>query len=249
MIVPSEIVEKLNPLWEDFVIVRFLETAPHVAKVHVILNKIWVFGDKDQKLGDSTTMRVRIPNTVVRDKVIRRGMWNIAGIPMVALKWSPIEDEANKLIPLWVYLKNVPKSMYSWEGLSFITSAVGVSDHLHPKTIACTNFEIAKVCVKADLSKPLPKRIDYKINGEDVTVEFLYPWLPNRCKGCGKWGHPEAKCGRKDTRVELEQKKEVVERIDEKKEKNSNTEKILEGEKVQSSKQKVDVEKGQIIEE
>lgn len=43
--VPSEVVEKANPLWDDFVIARFLETAPHVAKVHMILNKIWMFGE------------------------------------------------------------------------------------------------------------------------------------------------------------------------------------------------------------
>lgn len=94
--VPSIIVEKANLLWEDFVILRFLETAPHIAKVHVILNKIWAFGDKDQKLDvyemDSTTMRVRIVNLKVREKIVRRGMWNIAGVPMVVSKWSTDED-------------------------------------------------------------------------------------------------------------------------------------------------------------
>lgn len=48
--VPSEIVEKSNPLWDDFVIISFLEDAPHIAKVHMILNKIWSYGDKNQKL-------------------------------------------------------------------------------------------------------------------------------------------------------------------------------------------------------
>lgn len=239
-------------------IARFLETAPHVAKVHVILNKIWAFGDKDQKLDvyemDSKTMRIRIPNAVVRDKVIRRGMWNIAGIPMVASKWSLIEDEENTLIPLWVYLKNVPMNMYSWEGLSFITSAVGVPDHLHPETIACTNFEIAKICVKADVSKPLLKKIDYRINGEDVTVEFLYPWLPNRCDNCGKWGHLEAKCGRKENSEVLEQKKESGEKKDERVQQNNAKEKETEEVCEQSicrenSEEKLDIEEGQITEE
>lgn len=88
--VPTEIIEKGSPLWEDFVIASFLETAPHVAKVHVILNKIWAFGDRSQKLDvyevDSTTMRVRIPNKLVRERVVRRWMWNIAGVPMVVSK-------------------------------------------------------------------------------------------------------------------------------------------------------------------
>lgn len=81
-------------------------------------------------------------------------MWNIAGVPMVVSKWSPYEDlsKAN-LITLWVHLTNVLMNMYSWEGFSFITSAAGVPDHLHPETVACTNFEIAKLFVNADLSK------------------------------------------------------------------------------------------------
>lgn len=258
VIVPSEIVEKANLLWDDFVIARFLDAAPHVAKVHVILNKIWAFGNKDQRLDvyemDATTMRIRIPNAVIREKVIRRGMWNIAGIPMVASKWSPIEDEDNKSIPLWVYLKNVPMSMYSWEGLSFIASPVGIPDHLHAETIACSNFEIAKVCVKADLTKPLPKKIDYNINEKTVTVEYLYPWLPSRCEKCGKWGHLEAKCGRKEMNGEVDQKKKSPEKNGEgEKEKSTKKKDQKEGSVVanqeESSKNKEDIEEGQIREE
>lgn len=44
--VPDEILEGSTPLWEDLIIGRFPSTAPHVAKVHVIVNKIWPLGDK-----------------------------------------------------------------------------------------------------------------------------------------------------------------------------------------------------------
>lgn len=197
--VPAEIIEKANPLWDDFVIAKFLEMAPHIAKVHVILNRIWSFGDRSQKLDvyevDSTTMRVRITNKMVRERVVRRGMWNIACVPMVVSKWDPNEDESQaKLLPLWVHLTNVPMSMYSWEGLSFITSSTGIPDRLHPETIACTNFEEAKVFVKADMSKELPKEITYTIQGKETTVKFYYPRLPPKCIACGKWGHYKQAC-------------------------------------------------------
>ncbi|KAF8106337.1 hypothetical protein N665_0143s0008 [Sinapis alba] len=171
--VPSEIIEQANLLWEDFVIAKFLETTPHIAKVHVILNKIWAFGDKTQKLD-----------------VYEAGMWNIEGVPMVVSKWSPEEDDSKtKLIPLWVHLTNVPMSMYSWEGLSFVTSLTGVPDHLHTETLACTNFEVAKVLVKVDLTKELPTKITYNIQEKETTMVFKYPWLPARCTKCKKWGH------------------------------------------------------------
>lgn len=84
--------------------------------------------------------------------------------------------------------------MYSWEGLSFITSAAGIPDHLHPETLACTNLEIAKVFVKADLTKELPRRISFTIRGKETLIDFAYPWLPPKCVDCGKWGHYATFC-------------------------------------------------------
>lgn len=50
MTVPADITEKANPLWEDFVVASFLDSAPHIAKVHMIINKIWAYGEKFPKL-------------------------------------------------------------------------------------------------------------------------------------------------------------------------------------------------------
>lgn len=171
MEVPSEVIEKANPLWDDFVIARFLETAPHIAKVHMIVNKIWAYGETNQKLDvyvmDDHTMRIRIPNGKIRKKVVGCGMWNVAGVPMIVSHWSPKEDKSKAgLIPLWVHVTIIPMSMYSWEGLSFITNAAGVPDHFHPETLACTNLDVAKVFVLADLSKELPDKINYVIQGK-----------------------------------------------------------------------------------
>lgn len=45
IMVPEEVFEDPSPLWEDFLIGKFLDTALHVAKIHVIVNKIWALGD------------------------------------------------------------------------------------------------------------------------------------------------------------------------------------------------------------
>ncbi|CAE6191998.1 unnamed protein product [Arabidopsis arenosa] len=198
--IPDEILQNSTPLWEDFLVGKFLETAPHVAKVHVIVNKIWKLGT-DQKIDvyevNPTTLRFRVRNPLVRARILRRGMWNIAEVPMVVSKWSPTtekEQPEEKSIPLWVYLKNVPMNMFSWEGLSFITSAVGHPLHLHPETAACSSFDVAKIFVNVDLSKPLPKRIRFGKEGFEFWVDFLYPWLPPRCSICEKWGHLDSRC-------------------------------------------------------
>lgn len=76
-----------------------------------------------------------------------------------------------------------------------MTSVVGIPDHLHQDTIACSNFEEAKVFVKVDVSKTLPKEVVFTLEGQEFTADFYYPWLPSRCKLCEKWGHTEKVCG------------------------------------------------------
>lgn len=144
-----------------------------------------------------TTMRFRIRNPSARARIIRRGLWDIAGVPLVVHKWDPKTEEEKQEeadIPMWVYLKKVPLSMYSWEGLSFISSDAGFPVRLHPETTACTNFETAKVFVRVDVSKELPKKVNFTKDGKKYLVEFIYPWLPLRCSVCGKWGHSEKVC-------------------------------------------------------
>lgn len=111
-------------------------------------------------------------------------------IPMVVSKWSPIKEDSQaelKTMPIWVTLKKV---VFSWKGIGFLASAVGEPKRLHSETEQCTNFEEAKVFVEADLSKELPKTHNFRIkNEEEAEVEFVYPWLPPRCRSCMKWGH------------------------------------------------------------
>ena len=43
VVVPKNVFVGAKPLWEDFVIGKFLNNkAPHVGKIHMIVNKIWI---------------------------------------------------------------------------------------------------------------------------------------------------------------------------------------------------------------
>ena len=201
VVIPEDILSDSTPLWEDFVVGKFLDIAPHIAKVHMVVNKIWSYGEAKAKIEvydvNANTMRFKITSQKAREKVIKRGMWNIAGVPMVVKKWTPKTEEEKQeeeAIPMWFHLRKVPLHMFSWEALSFMTSAVGFPVRLHPETIACSNFEEAKVFVNVDVSKSLPKEIDFTLEGKEFTAEFYYPWLPSRCNCCEKWGHTEKVC-------------------------------------------------------
>ena len=201
IMVPEEITKDVAPLWDDFLIGKFLDTAPHIAKVHSIVNKIWTLNDKNQKIDvfevNATTMKFRILNQADKNRILRRGMWNLAGIPVVMTKWSPVvekEKPPTQSIPMWVHVKKVPLKMFSWQGLSFVTSSLGVPGRLHPETAQCLNLEVAKVFVNVDLTKDLPKNLNFNVQGEEVLVEYSYPWLPKKCEKCEKWGHTGKIC-------------------------------------------------------
>lgn len=211
--VPEDVLKDASTLWEDFLIGRFLEQAPHIAKVHAIVNKIWAMGDKTQMIDvfviNSTTMKFRICNYVTRSRILRCGMWNLAEVPVVMAKWSPFTEEEKPektSIPLWVHLKNVPMNMFSWKGLSFVSSPVGTPVRLHPETAQCLNMKVAKIFVNADFSKELPKTMNFNLYGKDILVEYTYPWLPSRCSNCNKWGHLDRVCKRTSSNV-VEQEK------------------------------------------
>lgn len=117
-------------------------------------------------------------------------MWNLAGVPVVVTKWSPVIEKKKpptQSIPMWVHVKNVPLKLFSWQGLSFVTSPVGVPERLHPETAQCLNLDVAKIFVKVGLIKDLPKKMNFKVHGEDVLVEYIYPLLPTKCEKCDKW--------------------------------------------------------------
>ncbi|XP_056863946.1 uncharacterized protein LOC130511120 [Raphanus sativus] len=225
--VPEEITKDVAPLWDDFLIGKFLDNAPHIAKVHSIVNKIWTLNDKTQKIEvfevNPTSMKLRVLNQADKNRILRRGMWNIAGVPVVMTKWSPIvekEKPPTQSIPMWVHVKHFPLKMFSWQGLSFVTSPLGVPGRLHPETAQCLNLEVAKIFVNVDLTKDLSKQLNFNIQGEEVMVEYSYPWLPKKCLKCNKWGHSEKTCyvGKEREQKDLEEgeiRKEVQENVKE----------------------------------
>lgn len=89
--IPDDVLTTTTPLWDDFIFGKFLDLSPHVAKVHMVINKIWSHGDAYTKVEVyevNVTMRFKVSNPKAREKILKREIWNIAGVPMVVTKWT-----------------------------------------------------------------------------------------------------------------------------------------------------------------
>ncbi|XP_010430973.1 PREDICTED: uncharacterized protein LOC104715251 [Camelina sativa] len=80
------------------------------------------------------------------------------------------------------------------KGLSFLASPVGEPKRLHPDTELVTNFGEAKIFIEVNLMQELPKTYFFTVRGEEVCVQYEYPWLPHRCSFCKRWGHSDDGC-------------------------------------------------------
>lgn len=141
---------------------------------------------------------LRVPSATTRQMLLGRTCWNVAGFPMFVANWSPdfTPDEApltNAVIP--VELRDVPYLLFNKESLSRLATAVGKPVLLAPETERKLNFKVAKLYVKVDLTKPLPRKIISGFsNGKESEIAVSYPWLPLRCDLCKKYGHSREKC-------------------------------------------------------
>lgn len=102
VVVPKEVLDGAKPLWEDFLIGKFLSTkAPHVGKIHMIVNKIWRLGDTSTLIDvyevNDTTVKFRVRNESMRRRILNRGMWNLMNIPMIVSKWSPFPHQCSRI--------------------------------------------------------------------------------------------------------------------------------------------------------
>ncbi|KAG2269053.1 hypothetical protein Bca52824_063608 [Brassica carinata] len=146
---------------------------------------------------DEGEFLLKVTNTKTREFLLSRTCWNVAGFPMFVAPWSPdfTPDEApltQAVVP--VELMNVLYLLFNKESLSRLATTVGKPVSLYPETEHKENFKVAKLYVKVDLTKPLPRKIIYGFsNGKETMIEVIYPWLPMKCELCKKFGHLQEK--------------------------------------------------------
>ncbi|KAJ9536237.1 hypothetical protein OSB04_un000586 [Centaurea solstitialis] len=141
-------------------------------------------------------------------QVVENGPLMIRGVPLFVAHWDPskgLVKPVHNSCPLWVKLHNIPLVAFNKEGLSRITSALGVPKQMDACTASMCDKAwgrpgFAKVLVEVwavgELKREVQVVIPSLTGGGDtsVNVQVEYIWEPTQCTHCMVFGHKAATC-------------------------------------------------------
>ena len=137
------------------------------------------------------------------EKVLALNSVNIGGKRLYLGPWSDgsqFKRNAIKSISTWIRLIDVPHSYWSVEGLGNIAKVVGKPICLDNQTALLNPMKFAGVMVQLKYGTSYPKAVWVPVINEDdgsivkVKVGIEYSAVPQSCKFCQAFGHPESKC-------------------------------------------------------
>ena len=196
---PVEVVNEGIDLWKGCLVGQFLDKRLPFPVVRSLVNKLW---GKKEMPDISTTenglffFRFRDPEA--RDWVMDNGPWNLAGRPFILRTWKPGMDMLNiqlSTVPIWVKFYNIPLEYWTSTGLGYIASTVGIPLHLDALTENQTKLSFARICIEVGVDCEFPKSVLLdRGNGNLSTIRIVYPWAPQCCPVCRRFGHNLENC-------------------------------------------------------
>ena len=196
---PVEVVNEGIDLWKGCLVGQFLDKRLPFPVVRSLVNRLW---GKKEMPDISTTenglffFRFRDPEA--RDWVMDNGPWNLAGRPFILRAWKPGMDMLNiqlSTVPIWVKFYNIPLEYWTSTGLGYIASTVGIPLHLDALTENQTKLSFARICIEVGVDCEFPKSVLLdRGNGNLSTIRIVYPWAPQCCPVCRRFGHNLENC-------------------------------------------------------
>lgn len=196
---PQSVLLQTAEMWKGHIVAHFHGLLPPPAKIYADLNPAWgKFGNITIRTVSESSCLILIPNLATREWVLQVGYWQAGNVAFSVYPWSPdgsLVIPELETAPTWVVLKNVPPQMYSLDGLSVITSAIGEPLHTEKSRLDPYHFGDTKVKVEICLDSSPPTTIIVRdLEGNSARVYVTYQMLPPKCCNCGRFGHLLNRC-------------------------------------------------------
>lgn len=116
---------------------------------------------------------------------------------MRVTKWTIDFDPSADapIVPIWIALPGLPIHYQQKAALFEIARIVGHPIKLDVATADGLRPSVARICVEADISKELPKKIFLEGKQKIHQQQIIYEDLPSFCMECRRLGHATSNCG------------------------------------------------------
>ncbi|KAL0665639.1 hypothetical protein Bca4012_028343 [Brassica carinata] len=200
VLIPDSVFEKGAEIHKNFIICYFNGRSPPMNQVQSVLNHMWGKGKRVEIHPNplSRSMLVRIPSDYLRQKILEKSVWYVGESMFHAVQWSSsasASPPSMESIQIWAHLTGVPLDLRHEEGLSLVAGLIGDPKETDDFTKNLVSLSLSHVKVAVDLTKPLPKVVEFmRQSGEVVEVQVSYPWVPPTCSHCKELGHISRNC-------------------------------------------------------
>ncbi|XP_073002499.1 uncharacterized protein [Typha latifolia] len=199
VVIEPEVLEKCRERWKLSLFGSFLGKGIPLVRMKTLLGKLWVaiegFSISDMAEGYYV---FRFEKEEDLNHVLTNGPWTIQGQVLNLIPWrnnfrpSP---EAFTTAPSWIQLHNLPQEYWELEALIPVAAFFGRPLRVDETTLDHTRSRFARVCIEADLSKPLKTAVWLGPKEERVDHRVMYESIPKFCFKCGTIGHKAEECG------------------------------------------------------
>ncbi|KAF9604658.1 hypothetical protein IFM89_008989 [Coptis chinensis] len=127
--VPFDLRWKGLNVWRDYVVGFFLEQRLSYPVVKEVVKKKWKTKGDYEMVADTELFYFKFSNEEDKRKVLENSPIYIAGKCFIVTQWTQdIEKRKStvKAIPIWVNMYNVPKDLWTGEGLGFLAREVNI---------------------------------------------------------------------------------------------------------------------------
>ncbi|KAF9620144.1 hypothetical protein IFM89_010803 [Coptis chinensis] len=170
-IIPKEIISNGVSMWEDYLVRFFLENRMFFPYVKQYLTKKWRIKRDFDMIADSYLYYFKFTNVEDKLFVMEAGLVYMAGNCFIVMPWSQKVERRRKTIkgiPIWVNHFDVPKELWSEEGLGVVASRLGKPLLMDEATASRRRIAFARVCVEIEISSELPQEFEIEMDKGDV---------------------------------------------------------------------------------
>ncbi|XP_020704427.1 uncharacterized protein LOC110115507 [Dendrobium catenatum] len=125
------------------------------------------------------------------------GPWFVAGQIIGVEQWAvgSMSNSPRKFTSsVWIRLPNLPLAYWDAENMARLAIGIGEPLFMNEPTNSWNRCAFARICVRLDLSKKLPKGVWAHGLGGSFFEPIEYEGIPLICLHCGKVGHKAEVC-------------------------------------------------------